>query len=389
VSRTVVVTEGLPAAAGPYSYAVPAGGWVFTAGLHGVDATGALAGGASRIDARAQARQALDNLARVLGALGVPLAHVAKVKGYLTDFAHAAAYNAAYRKAFTPPWPARATAGVGPSLDHRVLTLEAIAAVAASPRVVAPTGRAAPPVPLSQGRQAAEILFASGQLARDARGRLIGRDDPGAQAAQALDNLGGVLAAAGMGFADVVKINTTVTGGHGLAGYDEAFARSFAVPLPAHAIVQGAPGVDGMLIEIEAVAARGTRRVVESTGAWPSRAVRVGTLVHLVAEVDHAPGERPSADAIRAPTRRALESVRRCLEELDGRLQDVVQTTVTLVDHRLLPELDAEYAAFFEPPYPARTTTVAGLARKARLATIEAVAILGAADESIAVTGAG
>ena len=368
--RSVIVADALPPAPGPYSYAVQAGGWVFTAGLSGFDRTGAIAGASSGpVEAGAQTRQALDNLATALAAVGVPLAHVAKVKGYLTDFGHAAAYNAAYRDTFAAPWPARATAGAALVGEDAVVALEAIASVAGPPQVIHPAGRADPPVPLSQGMQAAGVLLASGQLARDASGVLIGRGDLAAQAGQALDNLGTVLAAAGLGFADVVKINTTVSSWRARPRYDETFARRFAEPFPAHAIVRGAPGVDGMLIEIEAVAVRGPRRVVRSALAPACHAVQVGNLVHLAGG--------------------ALESLRRCLQDLDGRLEDVVKTNVTLADHRLLPAFDAEYGAFFRPPYPARTTVVAGLPGKGTLVAIEAVAVLGAAEESIAITGAG
>jgi 2-iminobutanoate/2-iminopropanoate deaminase len=82
-----------------------------------------------------------------------------------------------------------------------------------------------------------------------------------------------------------------------------------------------------------------------------------------------------------------MQSLRRCLEALDGRMDDIVKTDVTLADHRLLPAFDEEYRAFFTPPYPARTTVVAGLTQDRILVEVEAVAVLGAAEAAIAVTG--
>jgi 2-iminobutanoate/2-iminopropanoate deaminase len=386
VPRSVTVALGLPPAPGPSSHAVQAGGWVFTAGMLGLDRTGEIAA-PSRGDAGAQTRRAIDNLALALDALGIPLAHVAKVKGCLTDFRHAPAYNAAYREAFAPPWPARATVGAGLGRDHALVALEATAAVAGPPRAVRPAARAEPPVPLTQGMQAAGVLFASGQLARDASGALIGRGDLRAQAEQALDNLGTVLDAAGLDFTDVVKINATVPDWTGLSRYHETLGKYFADPLPARAIMQGAPGVEGMLIEIEAVAVGGPRRVVSPDLAPGWRGVEVGTLVHLAGEADAPSGRLGAPSDVGVQTRRALEGLRLCLEALGGRLDDIVKTNVTLTDPRLVPAFDEEYRTFFTPPYPARTTVVGGLARERMLVEIEAVAVLGAAQDAIAVTG--
>jgi 2-iminobutanoate/2-iminopropanoate deaminase len=364
---------------------VQAGGWVFTAGLLGLDRTGEIAG-PSRGDAGAQTRRAIDNLALALDALGIPIAHVAKIKSYLTDFRHAPAYNAAYREAFAPPWPARATVGAGLVRDHALVALEATAAVAGPARAVRPAARAEPPVPLTQGMQAAGVLFASGQLARDASGALIGRGDLRAQAEQALDNLGTVLDAAGLDFTDVVKINATVPDWTGLSRYHETLGKYFAEPLPARAVMRGAPGVEGMLIEIEAVAVAGPRRVVSPDLAPGWRGVEVGTLVHLAGEADAARRLAAAGD-VRGQTRRSMESLRLCLAALGGRMDDIVKTNVTLTDPRLVPAFDEEYRTFFTPPYPARTTVVGGLARDRMLVEIEAVAVLGAAQDAIAVTG--
>jgi 2-iminobutanoate/2-iminopropanoate deaminase len=311
---------------------------------------------------------------------------VAKVKGHLPDFRHAAAYNAAYREAFAPPWPARATVGVGLGRDHALVALDAAAAIGDPPRAVRPAGRAEPPVPLTQGMRAAGVLFVSGQLARDPSGALIGRGDLRAQAEQALDNLGTVLDAAGLGYADVVKINTTLPEWAGLPRYHEILGKYFAEPRPARAVTQGAPGIEGMLVEIEAVAVRGPRRRVSPDQGPCWRAVEVGNLVPLAPEADAALGPVTGRD-VRVQARRTLEGLRRCLEALGGRMDDIVKTSVTLADPRLLAAFDDPYRAFFTPPYPARTTMVAGLAEERRLVEIEAVAVLGAAGDAIAVTG--
>ena len=49
------------------------------------------------------------------------------------------------------------------------------------------------------------LVAVSGQVAQDEHGQLVGPGDAGAQARQVFGNLGRCLAAAGAGFADVVK----------------------------------------------------------------------------------------------------------------------------------------------------------------------------------------
>ncbi|MFD5001056.1 RidA family protein [Streptomyces buecherae] len=55
------------------------------------------------------------------------------------------------------------------------------------------------------------LVAVSGQIAVDAQGELVGRDDPGAQARQVFANLQRCLEAAGASFADVVKLTFYVT----------------------------------------------------------------------------------------------------------------------------------------------------------------------------------
>lgn len=411
--RSVMVSDALAPVPRPYSYAVKAGGWVFTAGMLGFDRTGSIVGATpGRADAQAQTRQALQNVQAALKALGVPLAHVAKVKGYLTDFRHFDGYNTAYREVFTPPWPARATVGAALVRDHAVVEIEAIAAVPEAPREVRGAGRAESRVPLSPGTRAGDVLFVSGQLARDVTGELIGLGDMRAQAEQALDNVGAVLEAAGLSFADVIKINGTVPDWFGFHRYNEIFMKYFREPFPGRATIQGAPGVDGMLIEIEAVAARGPRRTVESEApgaghfalkrradtvyvrdlpgalAPHSHAVQVGDLVYLCGEVGYdASGRLVGPGDVRVQTQKTLENLRLCMEALGGRMDDIVKTNVSLTDYRLVPGFNEEYRNFFTPPYPARTTIVGGLAQDRMVVEIEAVAVLGAAENAIAVTG--
>ncbi len=104
-----VPTPSAPGAAGPYSPAVRAGDWLALAGQVGLDpATGKLAG-----DGVAdQARQALANVAAVLGDCGASLGDVAKATVFLVDMGDFPVVNEIYADAFAGHRPARSTVAV-------------------------------------------------------------------------------------------------------------------------------------------------------------------------------------------------------------------------------------------------------------------------------------
>lgn len=127
MERRVISTADAPAAIGPYSQAIRAGGFVFLSGQIPLDPkSGEMVGGQ---DAGAQAEQVLDNLAAVLAAAGCAFADVVKTTIFLTDLGDFAAVNAVYAKRFegAPP-PARATVQVAALPRGAKVEIEMIAA---------------------------------------------------------------------------------------------------------------------------------------------------------------------------------------------------------------------------------------------------------------------
>jgi enamine deaminase RidA (YjgF/YER057c/UK114 family) len=57
---------------------------------------------------------------------------------------------------------------------------------------------------------AKRVVYTAGQVSIDERGKLVGAGDLGAQATQAMCNVGLALAAAGAGYTDIAKITTYV-----------------------------------------------------------------------------------------------------------------------------------------------------------------------------------
>jgi 2-iminobutanoate/2-iminopropanoate deaminase len=104
--REALSTPQAPAAIGPYSQAIRAGGFLFVSGQIPLDpATGALVDG----DVTAQTHRVLRNLGAILTAAGTSFEHVVKTTVYLADMSEFAAMNEVYASYFPAPAPARAT----------------------------------------------------------------------------------------------------------------------------------------------------------------------------------------------------------------------------------------------------------------------------------------
>jgi 2-iminobutanoate/2-iminopropanoate deaminase len=104
-----IATQQAPGAIGPYSQAIVANGFIYTAGQIALDpATGQVVdGGVTEQTARVMA-----NLKAVLEAAGSSLAKVVKTTVFLIDMADFAAMNEVYAQALGDHKPARSTVAV-------------------------------------------------------------------------------------------------------------------------------------------------------------------------------------------------------------------------------------------------------------------------------------
>ncbi len=119
-----IQTPNAPAAIGPYSQAIQAGGTIYVSGQLPINpATGEFAGA----DIRAQARQSLENIKAILAAAGADMAHVVKTTVLLQDMADFAAMNEVYAEYFSEPYPARAAFQVAKLPKVALVEIEAVA----------------------------------------------------------------------------------------------------------------------------------------------------------------------------------------------------------------------------------------------------------------------
>ncbi len=118
-----VTTAAAPAAIGPYSQGVVAGGFLFVSGQLPLDPeTGApVAGG---IEDRAD--RCLKNLEAVARAAGTDLARAVKLTVFLTDLAHFARVNEVYARHFPTRPPARSAVQVAALPRGADIEIEAV-----------------------------------------------------------------------------------------------------------------------------------------------------------------------------------------------------------------------------------------------------------------------
>ena len=375
---------------GAESLAVKAGGLVFTSALRA-----AMCGGPARpVEEEAGAVLALAQ--DVLEALGSNSASIAKLKGYLGDIRAAGALRDAL-----PGLPA-AVSMVGAMLasPNEHLAIELIAGAGLMPKPLAMLGNLS-------ATAIGPLIFTAGSQPNDQTGDLR------RQAGQVLDAIVQTLNTAGVDKTALLKINNTAACWHNYSYYNELYNDRLTGANAARCSVGGTLEDPLALIEVEAVAATGTPlRFVDSTHSGVGRTsfihrddtvylpelgpckgphshgARAGDVVFIAGECPYdAQDQLIDPGDIAAQTEQTMRNVRISLEALGASLDDVVRTNVTLSDMRLFPRFDAAYARSFNAPYPARTVVGSPLGQYGILVEIEAIAVIGASQDAVVLTG--
>ncbi len=128
-------------------------------------------------------------------------------------------------------------------------TKRSIIRTAHAPAAIGPYSQAVV-VPVGDQR----MVFCSGQIALDPATGMVIEGDVAAQTRQVLDNLGAVLAAAGAGFANVVKTTIFLADMADFATVNAIYGERFPSEPPARATVAAAGLPRNVRVEIEAIA---------------------------------------------------------------------------------------------------------------------------------------
>ena len=118
----------------------------------------------------------------------------------------------------------------------------------ASPLAPKPVG------PYSAALRAGQLLFVSGQVPLDpATGRMV-EGDIAVHTRRVLENVGALLEAAGLSFADVVRSTVFLADMNDFQAMNEVYATFFKEPYPARSTVQAARLPRDARVEIDVIA---------------------------------------------------------------------------------------------------------------------------------------
>lgn len=121
---------------------------------------------------------------------------------------------------------------------------------------VHPAAAPLPAGPYTPAIIAGDFVFVSGQGQLKPGTREITQGDIGVQTRQVLENIRGILEAAGCTMADVVKVNAHLADMANFQAFNQVYREYFPEPFPARTTVQsGLPGPFG--VEIDVICYRG------------------------------------------------------------------------------------------------------------------------------------
>lgn len=124
--KKIISTPKAPAAIGPYSQAVIAGGMLYTSGMIPIDPeTNTLVQG----DVCVQSRQAIGNLKNLVEASGSSMDKVVKTTVFIKNMEDFAQINEVYKEFFTDNFPSRSCVEVARLPKDVLIEIEAIAIV--------------------------------------------------------------------------------------------------------------------------------------------------------------------------------------------------------------------------------------------------------------------
>ena len=207
---------------------------------------------------------------------------------------------------------------------------------------------------LSQGTQAGDWIFISGQRARDTNGLTVGVGDFEAQAERAFQCVAQVLAEAGGDLSYVVKLTAYLVSPLHVERFHDMCARVFPTHPPAGttAVVASLTSPDA-LIEIEACARLGqnSERLTQQTGPF-STGVRTGNTIFISGQTAASrQGQEPPTD-FPSQLHAVYQSLDASLKKFGARFSDLVKINYFITNPLYYRELYRIREEVFEVDWP-------------------------------------
>lgn len=250
VAVKAITPEGWPKPTNGYSWGVLAGDSLFLSGQGGIDPTT----GRGSTGAGDQTRQALENIDTVVRAAGLTRGDLVGCRVYLADARDFGTLNEQWRAFFADVVPPTRATVRARSLSPTIrVQIQCQAARGASRRVVAAPGTDPSATPFSPAIEVGDRLYLSGFVGRGADGFAAG---VAAQTGVVLDRLEATLAAAGLGFDDVVDATVILSDIRFYAAMNEVYGARMPKPAPARATFGAQLMSPDALVEIVMTAER-------------------------------------------------------------------------------------------------------------------------------------
>ncbi len=105
-----------------------------------------------------------------------------------------------------------------------------------------------------------------------------------------------------------------------------------------------------------------------------SQAIDTGDFVFLAGQIGIDPEKGELVSSIEAQARQVMENIKAVLQEAGLGFENVVKTTIYLVNMEDFGKVNEIYGSYFEKPYPARSTVAVKSLPKGALVEIEVIA---------------
>jgi len=308
----------------PTSTAAQSADLVYVSNVIGTEAAGVTL---STIEQQTAA--ALDNLGTALRAQGLTYTDVVASNVFLRDASDFQGMNGVYRTYFESGPPTRATIQAE-LLDPDALIQFSMVAARGPKEIITPAGLRSPELPYSWGIKVGSTLFLSGATSRSPETYQPVPGDVPTQTRRVFGNLGMVLEAGGMSFADLVSCKVFLVDPAAFPDMNGAYAEFVTATDPPARATVGSPLTNPVFsTEIQCVAQSSPDRKVvrpEARGRSPySPGIDTGDRVYLA-------GVTARGSDAAEETRAALASISTTLEAASIGFDDVESVWVFLTD---------------------------------------------------------